>query len=366
MALVLVVGAGFSGAVVARELADAGHRVVVAERRGHLGGNAHDEQDVAGILVHRYGPHIFHTNAPRVWNYLSRFTVWRPYEHRVLASVDGQLLPLPINRTTINRLYGWQLTEEGVRRHLERVRLEREPLQTSEDVVLSRVGEDLADRFYRGYTRKQWNRELHDLAPGVAGRIPVRVTDDDRYFEDRYQAMPQDGYAALFRQMVDHPRVEVRFGVEGLALPERRQAAVVVYTGPLDAYFGQGLGRLPYRSIRFEHEHLAGVARLQSVATVNYPGPEPYTRITEFKHLTGQQHAGTSIVREYPTDEGEPYYPVPSPASDQLARRYRAEAAREHGVVFLGRLAQYRYLNMDQAVAAALVAAARLVRDLRG
>lgn len=364
MALVLVVGAGFSGAVAARQLAEAGHRVVLAERRDHLGGNAYDERDAAGVLVHRYGPHIFHTNAQRVWDYLSRFTAWRPYEHRVLAFVGGQLLPLPINRTTINRLYGWHLTEDGVRRHLERVRIGREPLRTSEDVVLSRVGEDLADRFFRGYTRKQWNRELQDLAPGVAGRIPVRVTDDDRYFEDRYQAMPQDGYAALFARIVDHPAIELRLGVEGLALPERRQAALVVYTGPLDAYFGHGLGRLPYRSIQFEHEHLAGVARLQSVATVNYPGREPYTRITEFKHLTGQRHSGTSIVREYPTDAGDPYYPVPGPGSDDLARRYRALAARESGVVFLGRLAQYRYLNMDQAVAAALVASERLMKDL--
>lgn len=364
MALVLVVGAGFSGAVAARELADAGHRVVVAERRGHLGGNAYDERDAAGVLVHRYGPHIFHTNAPRVWDYLSQFTAWRPYEHRVLASVDGQLLPLPINRTTINRLYGWDLTEEGVRRYLERVRVDREPLRSSEDVVLSRVGEDLADRFFRGYTWKQWHRELRDLAPGVAGRIPVRVTDDDRYFDDQYQAMPRDGYAALFRRLVDHPAIAVRLGVEGLDLPERRQAALVVYTGPLDAYFGHGLGRLPYRSIRFEHQHLPGVPLVQAVATVNYPGPEPYTRITEFKHLTGQRHSGTSIVREYPTDAGDPYYPVPGPESDHLARRYRALAARASGVVFLGRLAQYRYLNMDQAVAAALVASERLVRDL--
>ena len=364
MALVLVVGAGFSGSVAARELAGAGHRVVVAERRGHVGGNAYDERDQAGVLVHRYGPHIFHTNAARVWEYLSQFTAWRPYEHRVLASVDGQLLPLPINRTTINRLYGWQLTEAGVARHLRRVAVPRAELRTSEDVVLSRVGPDLAERFFRGYTRKQWSRDLSELGPGVAGRIPVRTTEEDRYFTDRWQAMPANGYAALFHRLLNHPRIELRLGTEGLVAPERGQAAAVVYTGPLDAYFDYRLGRLPYRSIRFAHEHLPGVAQLQPVATINYPGPEPFTRVTEFKHLTGQVHPGTSIVREYPTDVGDPYYPVPSPASNHLANQYRALAAREHGVVFLGRLAQYRYLNMDQAVAAALQASDRLRADL--
>lgn len=352
-----VVGAGFAGAVMARELAEAGvGEVVVQDRRTHLGGNAYDERDAHGVLVHRYGPHIFHTNSGRVWRYLSRFTDWRPYEHRVLAAVADQLLPVPINRTTINRLYRLNLDEAGVEAFFARAREPREPPRTSEDAVLNAVGRDLYELFFHGYTRKQWGREPAELAASVTARIPVRTNDDDRYFGDAFQAMPAEGYTRLFERLLEHPAIRVELGTS-FRPQAARGAERIVYTGPLDAYFGFRFGRLPYRSLRFEHEHLAGRDWLQPCGTVNYPGAEPYTRITEFKHLTGETSPGTSIVREYPLADGDPYYPVPCAESEALRARYLELARAERGVIFVGRLAQYRYFNMDQVVAAALTAA---------
>ena len=350
----LIVGAGFAGATCARRLADNGQRVLVIDKRTHVGGNAFDRRDAQGLLVHEYGPHIFHTNSERVFDFLSRFTEWRAYEHRVLASVDGQLLPIPINRTTINRLYGLDLDEAGVRNFLERVRTPREPLRTSEDVVLNSVGPELCDKFFRGYTRKQWGRELGELSAGVAARIPTRTNDDDRYFTDRFQAMPAEGYTRMFERMLDHPNIELRLGCDFAAVRHGIERRRTIYTGPIDEYFGYRLGRLPYRSLRFEHEHLAHTAQLQPVGTVNYPNDHAYTRITEFKHLTGERHAGTSVVRELPCDGGDPYYPVPAAENEALYKRYQALAEAEPDTLFIGRLAQYRYYNMDQVVAAAL------------
>jgi UDP-galactopyranose mutase len=360
---VLVVGAGFSGATCARELADAGHEVTVVERRAHIGGNAYDTYDAHGVLVHPYGPHIFHTNSAKVVQWLSRFTDWRAYEHRVLAHVDGLLVPLPINRTTINRLYGTALDEAGVARFLEAVRQPRNEIRTSEDVVLNAVGPELCDKFFRGYTRKQWGVDLSELGPQVAARIPTRVNDDDRYFTDSFQAMPRDGFHALFARILEHPRIEVHLNTSLESTP-RSRFDHEVYTGCVDAFFDFRFGPLPYRSLRFEHEHLPDTGRLQPVAVVNYPGGEPFTRITEFKHLTGQSHPGTSIVREFPCSHGDPYYPVPSESSQRAYERYRELADREERVTFVGRLAQYRYYNMDQAVAAALVAAQRCLAAL--
>lgn len=358
---VLIVGAGFAGATTARCLADAGHRVRVIDRRPHLAGNAFDLPDVAGVLIHQYGPHIFHTNSEKVFAWLSRFTAWRDYEHRVLAQVDGQLLPIPINRTTINRLYGLDLDEAGVAAFLEKVREPREPLKTSEDVVLNSVGSDLCDKFFRGYTRKQWGLDLSELSAGVAARIPTRCNDDDRYFTDRFQAMPQDGYTRMFERMLDHPLIRVELGVDFELVRHNATRRFTVYTGPIDAYFGHRFGPLPYRSLRFEHEHLPATAQLQPVGTVNFPNQHAYTRITEFKHLTGQSHPGTSVVREYPCAEGDPYYPIPRPDNEALFKRYEALAEAEADVHFIGRLAQYRYYNMDQVVAAALSLSERLV-----
>lgn len=357
----LIVGAGFAGSVVAEQLASAGKRVLVIDKREHVAGNAYDEPDAAGVLVHRYGPHLFHTRSARIFAYLSRFTEWHAYEHRVLAEVDGQLLPIPINRTTVNRLYGLDLDEAGVAEFFERVREPREPVRTSEDVVVGSVGRDLYEKFFRGYTRKQWGLDPSELNASVAARIPVRTNTDDRYFTDEHQAMPLHGFTRMFERVLDHPKIDVRLGVDWSPGDDAYEYDHLVYTGPIDAYFGFRLGKLPYRSLRFEHQHLPDTERFQPVGTVNYPNTHEYTRSTEFKHVTGQQHPGTSIVREYPQADGDPYYPVPRPENQELYKRYEALAAQERDVTFVGRLAQYRYYNMDQVVGAALTAAARLL-----
>lgn len=360
----LIVGAGFAGATIARVLADAGHTVRVIDRRAHIAGNAYDSTDTTGVLIHHYGPHIFHTNSECVFRFLSRFTEWRPYEHRVLSVVEGKQFPFPINRDTVNQLYGLDLDEAGVMAFFERAREVRDTVRTSEDVVLNSVGRDLYEKFFLNYTRKQWGLEPSQLKAGVAARIPVRTNTDDRYFTDTFQVMPLDGYTRMFERMLDHPNITVSLGVDFADIRDSIRAAHTIYTGPIDAYFDHCYGPLPYRSLRFEHEHLPEVEQFQPVGTVNYPNDHDFTRITEFKHLTGQTHTGTSIVREYPQADGDPYYPIPRDENEVLLKKYEALAAKESHVTFVGRLAQYRYYNMDQVVAAAMKAAEELAQRL--
>ena len=362
---VLVVGAGFSGAVVARQLAERGCNVLVIDKRPHIGGNAHDRLDAHGVLIHPYGPHIFHTNSERIFDYLSQFTDWRPYEHRVLAQVDGQLVPLPINIDTVNRLYGLELTEDTIQDFFDSVREPRPQIRNSEDVVVNAVGRDLYEKFFRGYTRKQWGLDPSQLDASVTARVPARTNDDDRYFTDRYQAMPAEGYTRMFERLLDHPSIEVRTGVDFHDVRDELDFGQLVYTGLIDAYFGHRFGPLPYRSLRFEFETLP-VERFQATGTVNYPDEAvPFTRISEFKHLTGQIHPATTIVREYPTAEGDPYYPIPRPENRSLYERYAALAAGLENVHFVGRLGTYKYYNMDQVVGQALTAARRIADDAR-
>ncbi len=350
----LVVGAGFAGAVLAERLtAEAGKRVLLIDRRNHIGGNAYDFHNAAGILVHQYGPHIFHTNSERVFRYLSRFTEWRPYQHRVLTCVDGQLLPMPINLTTINRFFGQQLDSTGMRSLLAEMSIAATDIRTSKDLLLSRVGPVLYERFYRNYTRKQWNLDPSELDASVAGRIPLRYNTDDRYFDDTFQAMPLDGYTRMFERMVDQKGLTVRTGVEYRDITRKYRDAQVVFTGPIDEYYGFRFGPLPYRSLHFKHE-THQQERFQPAAVVNYPNDNEYTRITEFKYLTGQKSASTSIVYEYPRATGDPYYPIPRPENSQMYAKYRALADRDSTVTFCGRLANYKYFNMDQVVAQAL------------
>lgn len=359
---VLVVGAGFAGAVMAERIAaGSGKSVLVIDKRDHIAGNAYDHLDDAGILVHKYGPHIFHTNSRDILDYLSRFTGWRPYEHRVLAHVDDQLVPMPINRTTLNQLYGLDLkTDEEAAAHLESVALDVGEVRNSRDTVVSQVGEDLYARFFEGYTRKQWGVDPRDLDKSVAARVPARTNTDDRYFTDAHQCMPDQGYTKMFRKILNHPQIDVLTGQGYADLPDNISWDHLVWTGPIDEYFHHRLGHLPYRSLRFEHETLEQ-DQAQPVATVNYPDYDvPYTRITEFKHLTGQQAEVTSIMREYPADEGDPYYPVPNPAAQDMYRRYAALARDCPDVTFVGRLATYRYYNMDQIVGQALATWRRL------
>lgn len=350
----LIVGAGFAGSVCAQQLAERGFRILLIDKRPHIAGNAYDVLDKNGVLIHPYGPHIFHTNGKRIFEYLSRFTYWRFYEHRVLAEVDNKFYPIPVNRTTINQLYGLNLDEAGVEQYLDSVRIPKATIRTSEDVVLSSVGADLGEKFFRGYTKKQWGLDLSELSAGVAARIPTRTNDDDRYFSDTFQFMPAEGYTRMFERMLDHSNITIRLECDFFDVRKKEEYGHVIYTGPIDAYFNYAYGKLPYRSLRFEHEHLAGAQQYQPVGTVNYPNDHAYTRITEFRHLTGQVHSGTSIVREYPQAEGDPYYPIPRPENEALFKQYEALAKRASGVTFVGRLAQYRYYNMDQVVGAAL------------
>jgi UDP-galactopyranose mutase len=357
---VMVVGAGFAGSVMAERLASSGSRVLVIDRREHIGGNAYDHEDAAGVLIHRYGPHIFHTNAHRIVKYLSRFTEWRPYEHRVLARIGESLFPIPINRTTINRFFGLSLAEGEVAAFLASKAKPIVPVRTAADVVLSTVGLELYEAFFRGYTRKQWSMDPSELDKSVTARIPTRTNDDDRYFTDSFQMMPRHGFTRLFENMLDHPNITVMLGADYRDVREDITCGHLVFTGPIDEYFGQCFGPLPYRSLRFEHRTLDKPLH-QPVAVVNYPSPDvPYTRVTEFKHLTGQRHPKTSICYEYPTDGGDPYYPIPRPENAALCARYQALADALPNVTFVGRLATYRYYNMDQVVGQALSAFARL------
>jgi len=359
----LIVGAGFAGSVLAERLAaGAGQRVLLIDRRPHVGGNAFDHYNDDGILVHRYGPHVFHTNAPHVAAYLSRFTQWRPYEHRVLAQVDGMLVPIPINLTTINRLYGLDLGPAEAAAFLAARAEPVAAIRTAEDVVVSQVGRELYEKFFRGYTRKQWGVDPSELDKAVTARVPTRTSTDDRYFSDSFQNMPLHGYTRMFENMLDHHNIEIMLNVDFREIRNEVRYDRLIYTGPIDEFFDHRFGKLPYRSLHFRHETLDQEI-FQPVAVVNYPSGEvAHTRITEYKHLTGQKHPKTSISYEYPAAEGDPYYPVPQAENAALFRRYQALADATPGVTFVGRLATYRYYNMDQVVAQALATYARLIK----
>ena len=360
----LIVGAGFAGSILAERLASQhGARVLLIDRRPHVGGNAYDEKDAAGILYHKYGPHIFHTNSDMVVDYLSQFTEWRPYEHRVRACVRDQLVPIPINRTTLNALFGLDLqTEEEAAEYLKSRAEPVEDIQTSEDVVINAVGRELYELFFQGYTRKQWGLDPSQLDKQVTSRIPTRTNTDDRYFTDKFQAIPLHGYTAMFEMMLDHPLIDRSLGTDFRDLRGKAYelADHIVYTGPIDEYFDFRFGKLPYRSLKFDHQTLEQELH-QPVAVVNYPSPDvPYTRISEYKHLTGQEHPRTSITYEYPSAEGDPYYPIPRPENQELFKRYEALADETEDVTFVGRLATYRYYNMDQIVGQALATFRRI------
>lgn len=350
----LVVGAGFAGATIAERLASqCAARVLIVDEREHVAGNAYDPLDAAGVRIHRYGPHVFHTSSDRVVAYLSQFTAWRPYEHRVLASVGGRLVPMPISAKTIAALYGLDLTPEQMEAFYEERRERLERVTNSEEAIVARIGRELYEQLFAGYTRKQWGVDARDLDAAVCGRIPIRTNADDRYFGDTFQAMPQRGFGALVARMLEHPRIDVALGTPFESLGAELRYDRLIYTGPIDRYFGLCYGALPYRSLRFAFETL-DVERFQSAACINYPGVEAYTRITEFKYLTGQSHAKTTIAREYPTETGDPYYPIPRAENRALYERYATKARAERHVTFVGRLAEYRYYNMDQVVASAL------------
>ncbi len=356
----LVVGAGFAGSVMAEQLAGVGNKtVLLCDKRPHIGGNAYDCLDSSGLLIHQYGPHIFHTNSKDVFDYLSRFTEWWPYEHRVKASVDGKLLPIPINLDTINQLYGWSMTSEELISYFAQIAEPRLHIKTSEDVVISKVGRDLYEKFFKFYTQKQWGLDPSQLDATVIARVPVRTNHDDRYFNDTFQAMPKYGYTKMFERMVAHPNITLALGTDYRELLERHSSAQIVYTGPVDSFFDHCFGKLPYRSLDFKFE-THDQERFQDAPVVNYPNDHAYTRISEFKQFTGQRHHKTSVVYEFPKSEGDPYYPIPRSENAALYQKYHTLADGLTGVHFVGRLATYRYYNMDQVVAQALTLASRL------
>jgi len=357
----LIVGAGFAGSVLAERLASqAGKRVLVVDKRGHIAGNAYDHYDDAGVLVHKYGPHIFHTNSRDVFDYLSGFTAWRPYQHRVKACVDGQLVPMPINLDTINTLYNLSLSSFQLEEFFASVAEPRDPIRTSEDVVVSRVGRELYEKFFRNYTRKQWGLDPSELDAAVTARVPTRTNRDDRYFTDAYQVMPLHGFTRMFERLLAHPNIKVMLNTDYREIDGFIPYRDMIYTGPVDEFFDLRYGKLPYRSLDFVFETV-DTPLYQSAAVVNYPNDYPYTRVTEFKYLTGQEHTRTSLVYEFSKADGDPYYPVPRAENAELYGRYKALADATPGVHFVGRLATYKYYNMDQVVAQALATFERIV-----
>lgn len=351
----LVCGAGPVGCVVAERAARVlGWRVLVVDRRQHIAGNCHDEHHASGVLVHRHGPHYFRTRDRGVVRYLSRYTDWIPAHYEVRSLARGRLFPFPINLTTLEQFFGTSLDAESAKQLLA-AKSERRAERTSEDVVLGRVGRELYEAFYRPYTVKQWGVDPSKLSAEVCGRIPIRFDRDDRYVDAPFQMMPRDGFTAMFGRMLRHRRIRLRLGCDFREV--RVKARATVYCGPVDEYFGHTLGRLPYRSLKFD---FVPVERefVQPCVQINYPSMDvPYTRSVEIKHITGQKHAGTVLSFETPTAGGEPYYPVPAAGNKALYERYRDRAeneTRQHGVYFCGRLAQYRYFNTDEVIREAL------------
>lgn len=356
----LIVGAGFAGSVIAERLASqASKKVILIDKRNHIGGNAYDYYNDEGILVHKYGPHIFHTNSHEVFEYLSQFTQWRPYEHRVLASVDDKLLPIPINLDTINKLYHLNLDSAQLEEFFASVAEPKESISTSEDVVVNKVGRELYEKFFRNYTRKQWGLDPSELDATVTARVPIRTNRDDRYFTDKYQVMPLHGYTRLFEKMLSHPNIKIMLNTDYHEVEEWLPYRELIYTGPIDEFFNFCYGKLPYRSLDFEFKTF-DMPVYQPVAVVNYPNDNAYTRVTEFKYLTGQQHPKTSVVYEYPRAEGDPYYPVPRTENTELYKRYKVLADAAIGIYFIGRLATYKYYNLDQVIAQALTVYKRI------
>ncbi|MBI1243166.1 MAG: UDP-galactopyranose mutase [Nostoc sp. RI_552] len=350
----LIVGAGFSGSVIAERLASqCGKRVLVVDKRNHIGGNAYDHYDHHGILIHKYGPHIFHTNSQQVFEYLSQFTQWRYYQHRVLTSVDGHLFPIPINLDTINKLYGMNLNSFEAEEFFKCITEPKEYICTLEDLIVSKVGKELYQKFFQGYIRKQWGLDPLELDKSFICKVSTRINRDNRYFTDTYQAMPLHGFTPMFEKMLDHPKIKVMLNTDYREIEQVIPWREMVYTGAIDEFFDYRYGKLPYRSIKFQHRtHNTSV--FQPAPVIKYPNEHLYSRVTEFKYLTGQEHNKTSIVYEFPQVEGDPYYPVPLPENNEIYKKYKTMADAMVGVYFVGRLANYKYYNMDECVAQAL------------
>ena len=358
----VVVGAGIAGLTMAERIANVlGKKVLVIEKRNHIGGNIYDSYNEDGILIHNYGPHIFHTNDKEVYDYLSRFTKWNDFWHRVLTCVDGNLIPMPITLETINALYHTDFTPEQMEQFLKEKAVDIPEIKTSKDVALSKVGEEIYEKFFENYTKKQWGLDPALMVTSVISRIPVRYNRDTRYFTDRYQGMPKHGYTKMCEAMAASPNIRLLLNTDYKEVIEDISYDMLIYTGPTDYFYDYRYGKMAYRSLDFVFE-THDTEEYQPAPVVNYPNDYDFTRITEFKKLTGQKHAKTTILKEFPKGEGEPYYPFPTKEYREQFARYQEEMKKETKVRFLGRLAEYRYYNMDAVVRSAL----NLFESLRG
>ena len=349
-----VVGAGITGITAASALArELDKKVLVIEKRDHIGGNCYDYYNEHGILIHKYGPHIFHTKYKKVWDYLSRFTDWIPYVHKVLAFVDGKYLSFPVNITTMEQLFDRPFTGEDMKRWIDTNKVPIATPQNAEEMVIARMGWDLYEKFFKNYTRKQWGMDAKELGPEVTARIPIRFNRDDRYFTDPFQGMPKDGYTKMFERMLNNPNIELARNTDYKDIINHINYDRLIYTGPIDYFFDYQHGPLPYRAIDFEFKTF-DQEWIQSAAVVNYPNNTKSTRTTEFKHLTGQKHPKTTACYEYPHDfkseKDIPCYPMPTDKATKQYENYKKLTEKTINVAFAGRLAQYRYLNMDECV----------------
>lgn len=344
----LVVGAGFAGSVLAERLNSIGKRVLVIDKRRHIGGNCFDYHDKFGVLVHKYGPHYFRTNFKDVEKYLSRFTKWRPFEYRVRIKANNRLYTFPINKTTINEFFGTNLkTTKEVENFINS---KREPIKNpknSKEQILSLIGKEIYETFFKNYTIKQWGIDPIKLEASVTARIPIRTNDDDRYVSDKFQAMPKHGYTKLFENLLKNIKISLNTDLK--KINGKIKYKNLIHTGPIDEFFDYQYGKLPYRSLKFKFEHYDKYY-YQDWPQINYPNDYKFTRIVEIKHVTGQKISGTTITKEFPCWGKEPFYPVPTKENEEIYKKYAEEASKLNNVHFIGRLAQYKYFNMDQVV----------------
>jgi UDP-galactopyranose mutase len=352
---IIVVGAGLSGGVIAERYANVlNQKVLILEKRNHIGGNCYDFVDEAGILLPLYGGHIFHTNDEEVWEYINHFAEWRPYKHRVKSFVDGKFVPIPVNIETINAIFDLNLTtEEEAKTWLDKNTEKIKDPKNGEEAALARVGRVLYEKMFKNYNYKHWGLWPTQLDASVLSRIPVRTNFEDGYFSDKYQVMPKESYVKFFEKLLSHPKIEIRLNEDFFAikdsLPPHKK---LFFTGRIDQYFDRlGYEPLQYRSLRFEYKTINQEYFLEC-GTVNFPNDNDFTRIMEPKHMTGQKHPKTTIVKDYSTDQGEPFYPIPNSRNQEIYAQYQKEAEQleSQGIYFVGRLANYKYIDMDQAV----------------